>query len=97
LILFDRRGTGASERLHRGSAPTLDEWTADLLAVLDAVRSESAALFVEAEAGPVAINFVSHHPERVSALGSDPHFIDRGEHRLKGVPQPWSLHTFDPG
>lgn len=55
LILFDRRGAGASERLHRGAAPTVDEWTADLLAVLDAVESESAALFVEAEAGPVAI------------------------------------------
>ncbi len=68
LILFDRRGTGASERLHRGAAPTVDEWTADLLAVLDAVESESAALFVEAEAGPVAINFVDHHPERVRAL-----------------------------
>ena len=68
LILFDRRGTGASERLHRGAAPTVEEWTADLLAVLDAVESESAALFVEAEAGPVAINFVDQHPERVRAL-----------------------------
>lgn len=68
LILFDRRGTGASERLPRGVAPTIDEWTADLLAVLDEVGSESAALFVEAEAGPVAINFVDQHPERVRSL-----------------------------
>jgi class 3 adenylate cyclase len=68
LILFDRRGTGASERLHRGAAPTLDEWTVDLLAVLDAVESESAALFFEAEAGPVAINFLNQHSERVRAL-----------------------------
>ena len=68
LILFDRRGTGASERLHRGAAPTVDQWAADLLAVLDAVKSESAALFMEAEAGPVAINFVDRHPERVQAL-----------------------------
>jgi class 3 adenylate cyclase len=68
LILFDGRGTGASERLHRGAAPTVDEWAADLLAVLDAVGSESAALFVEAEAGPVAINFIDQHPERVRAL-----------------------------
>ena len=68
LILFDRRGTGASERLHRGTAPTVDEWAADLLAVLDAAKSKSAALFVEAEAGPVAVSFVDQHPERVHAL-----------------------------
>jgi class 3 adenylate cyclase len=68
LILFDRRGTGASERLHGAAAPTVDEWTTDLLAVLDAVESESAALFFETEAGPVAINFVDKHPERVQAL-----------------------------
>ncbi len=28
-------------------------------------------------------------------LGSDLHFIDRGEHILKGVPEPWSLFAFD--
>lgn len=68
VILFDRRGSGASERRPEGFFPTADEWAADLLAVLDAAGSERAAIFAEAEAGPTAIRFAARHPDRVSAL-----------------------------
>ncbi len=68
LILFDRRGTGASERTSRGFVPTWEEWSEDVRAVLDEVGSESAAIFTEAEAGPTAILFAAAHPERVRAL-----------------------------
>jgi class 3 adenylate cyclase len=68
LILFDRRGTGASERGAREFFPSWEEWGEDLRAVLDASRSQSAAIFAEAEAGPIAILFAVAHPERVSAL-----------------------------
>ena len=68
LILFDRRGSGASERLPHGSFPTWQEWSEDLLAVLDASGSVSTAIFAEAEAGPMALMFAAHHPERVNAL-----------------------------
>jgi class 3 adenylate cyclase len=68
LILFDRRGTGASDRLGPGYVPSVEEWANDLEAVLDAVGSDQAALFMEAEAGAVGLSFAASRPERVSAL-----------------------------
>jgi class 3 adenylate cyclase/pimeloyl-ACP methyl ester carboxylesterase len=68
LILFDRRGSGASDRMEGGRFPTWEEWTQDLLAVLDAVGSERPAVFAEYEAGPLAIFFAATHPDRVASL-----------------------------
>jgi class 3 adenylate cyclase len=68
LILFDRRGCGASERMPHGRFPTWEEWNGDLLAVLDAAESQSTAIFAEAEAGPMAMLFAAAHPDRVNAL-----------------------------
>ncbi|MCJ7439013.1 MAG: adenylate/guanylate cyclase domain-containing protein [Acidimicrobiia bacterium] len=68
LILFDRRGSGASDPVSHGHFPTWEEWNVDLLAVLDAVGSRSAAIYAEAEAGPRAMMFAAAHPERVDAL-----------------------------
>jgi pimeloyl-ACP methyl ester carboxylesterase len=45
LILFDRRGIGASERGPRGYVPTWEDWSEDLRAVLDAAGVESTAIF----------------------------------------------------
>ncbi len=68
LILFDRRGTGASDGVARNAIPTWEEWTEDVGAVLDAAGSDRAAIFAEQDAGPIAILFAATHPERVSAL-----------------------------
>jgi class 3 adenylate cyclase len=68
LILFDRRGSGASGRVAHAGLPTWEEWSQDLLAVLDAAGSERAAIFAEAEAGATAVLFAAAYPERVSAL-----------------------------
>jgi class 3 adenylate cyclase len=68
LILFDRRGSGASERGRGDFLPSWEEWGEDLRAVLDAAGSQRAAIFAEAEAGPTALLFAAAHPERVSAL-----------------------------
>ncbi len=68
VILFDRRGSGASERMPLGRFPTWEEWNLDVLAVLDAVGAQRCALFAEAEAGPMGLLFAAAHPERVSAL-----------------------------
>jgi pimeloyl-ACP methyl ester carboxylesterase len=68
VILFDRRGSGASERMALGRFPTWEEWNLDVLAVLDAVGVRRCALFAEAEAGPMGLLFAAAHPERVSAL-----------------------------
>ena len=68
LILFDRRGTGGSDRLPNKLFPTWEEWTDDVGAVLDAAGSNRTAVFAAGDAGPIAILFAAMHPERVSAL-----------------------------
>ena len=68
LLLFDRRGTGASAALPDGERSTWETWADDLVAVLDAAGSTGAAVFAEADAGPTAILFAALHPERVRAL-----------------------------
>jgi class 3 adenylate cyclase len=67
-ILFDRRGTGASDGPLRREVPTWEEWTEDIGAVLDAVGSTEAVLGADLDAGPFAILYAALHPERVKAL-----------------------------
>ena len=66
LILFDRRGSGLSDPL-RGT-PSLEDQMDDVRAVMDAVGSERAAIFAQAEACMMASVFAASFPERVSAL-----------------------------
>jgi class 3 adenylate cyclase len=68
LILFEKRGTGLSDPLPLDALPTLEERSEDLLAVLDAVGSQRAALFGSSEGGPQCILFAATHPGRTSAL-----------------------------
>ena len=66
LIIFDARGAGLSDRAPE--LPPMEEQMDDVLAVLDAVGSESAAFFGLSQAGPMAMLFAASHPERTSAL-----------------------------
>src|SRR3954447_21285063 len=66
VILFDRRGSGLSDRLL--SAPPLEEQMHDILAVMDAAGSERAALVGLTGGGPLAILAAATHPARCSAL-----------------------------
>jgi class 3 adenylate cyclase len=68
LIVFDRRGTGASDGVPRSAIPTWEDLAEDASAVLDAVGSTSAAILATIETGPMAMLFAALHPERVSAL-----------------------------
>jgi class 3 adenylate cyclase/pimeloyl-ACP methyl ester carboxylesterase len=68
LINFDRRGTGASERVRGDFVPTWEEWGEDVGAVLDAVGSRRTVLFAGLDAGPIAALFAAKHPERVESL-----------------------------
>ncbi len=68
LILFDRRGTGASDGVALNVFPTWEALTEDIAAVLDAVGSERTAVFANLETGPVAVLFAAMHPEIVSSL-----------------------------
>jgi class 3 adenylate cyclase/pimeloyl-ACP methyl ester carboxylesterase len=66
LILFDRRGTGLSDRLLEDQTVAQD--AQDALAVLDAAGSERAALFAFGLGGGVAAELAAEHPQRVGAL-----------------------------
>jgi len=66
LILFDKRGTGLSDRT--AGIASLEERIDDVRAVMDAVQSERAALFGISEGGPMSLMFAATYPQRVRAL-----------------------------
>lgn len=66
LIVFDKRGTGCSDReLGTGSA---EDRMDDLRAVADAAGVEQAHLVGISEGGPLAVLFATTFPERVRSL-----------------------------
>lgn len=66
LILFDKRGTGLSDRLT--DLPTLEQRMDDVRAVMDAVGSQKAVLCGVSEGGPMCNLFAATYPERTIAL-----------------------------
>jgi len=66
VITWDKRGTGLSDPVT--GLPPLEERMDDMLAVLDAADSDSAALFGVSEGGPLSILFAATHPHRTRAL-----------------------------
>jgi pimeloyl-ACP methyl ester carboxylesterase len=66
LILFDKRGTGLSDRV--AEVAVLERRIDDLGAVMDAAGAERAVIIGASEAGPTCALFAASHPERVLAL-----------------------------
>ncbi len=66
LILFDKRGTGLSDRV--ADVPTLEQRIEDVQAVMAAVGSEQAALFGSTEGAAICALFAATYPERTRAL-----------------------------
>lgn len=66
LILFDKRGTGLSDRVPQ--MPTLEQRMDDVRAVMDAAGSSKAAVMGISEGGPMCALFATTFPERTSAL-----------------------------
>jgi class 3 adenylate cyclase len=107
LIMFDKRGTGLSDRTV--GVPTLEQRMDDVRAVMDAVGSEQAALFGISEGGAMSVLFAATYPERTRALvlyGAYGHFRswvvpqDRIEAALDRMEKSWgtgeSLVLFAP-
>ena len=65
LILFDKRGTGMSDRTEIADLETRMD---DVRAVMDATGSERAALLGVSEGGPMSVLFAATYPERCWAL-----------------------------
>ena len=68
VILWDKRGTGFSDRVSATALPTLEQRMEDMTAVLDAADSQECALFGLSEGSLLSALFAATHPERVSAL-----------------------------
>lgn len=66
LILFDKRGTGMSDR--DVGAPTLEERTDDIRAVMQAAQSDKAAIFGVSEGANMTTMFAAMYPEKVSSI-----------------------------
>lgn len=66
VILFDKRGTGLSDRV--SDLSPLEERMDDIRAVMDAVGSERAILFGHSEGGSVSALFSATYPDRTLAL-----------------------------
>ena len=77
LILFDKRGTGLSDRVAVDALPTLEQRMDDLRAVMDAAGSQHAALFGVSEGGNMSALFAATYPERTRALATFGMFAKR--------------------
>ena len=68
VILFDKRGTGLSDRVPEDALPTLEQRMDDMRAVMDAVGSKRAVLCGVSEGGAMSALFAATYPERTSGL-----------------------------
>jgi pimeloyl-ACP methyl ester carboxylesterase len=66
LILFDKRGTGMSDRI--AGAPSLETRMDDVRAVMESAGSSRAALMGTSEGGALSVLFAATYPDRISAL-----------------------------
>jgi pimeloyl-ACP methyl ester carboxylesterase len=86
LIVFDKRGSGASDPL-AAAEPTWEDWADDISAVLDATDSERATVIGVGDSGPLAMLFAASHPQRVTSLV----LINTGARLVRGPDYPWGL------
>jgi pimeloyl-ACP methyl ester carboxylesterase len=68
LILFDKRGTGLSDRVAPDNLPSLEVRMDDMRAVMDEVGAERAAVLGHSEGGAMCALFAATYPERTQAL-----------------------------
>src|SRR5438093_1372263 len=86
LIVFDKRGSGASDPL-AAAEPTWEDWADDISAVLEATDSERATVIGVGDSGPLAMLFAASHPHRVTSLV----LINTGARLVQGPDYPWGL------
>jgi pimeloyl-ACP methyl ester carboxylesterase len=68
VMLFDRRGTGTSDRAWAGPSPTIEARMDDIRAVMDAAGSEQACLFGIESGASLCFLFAATYPERTSGV-----------------------------
>ena len=91
LILFDKRGTGLSDRVT--GIPDLETRMDDVRAVMDAAGSKRAAIMGFSEGGPLSLLFAASHPERSAALvlyGTGASYVWAEDYPWGATPEQWS-------
>ena len=68
VIMWDKRGTGLSERVAPDRLPTLEQRMDDMRVVLDAAGSERAVLLGISEGASLSTVFAASHPDRAASL-----------------------------
>ena len=98
LILFDKRGTGVSDR--HGQFATLETRMEDLRAVLDAAGSTEAVLLGSHDGCDLAILYAASYPERTTALAlfhpiATPADLSEGENEMmRRIREEWGMQSF---
>lgn len=87
VILFDKRGTGLSDRVPVHQLPTLEQRMDDVRAVMDAVDSQKAVLCGISEGGPMCALFAATYPQKTTALI----MIGSYARRLWAADYPWGV------
>lgn len=85
LILFDKRGTGLSDR--DTGIPDLETRMDDIRAVMDAAGSRRAAILGVSEGGPMTILFAATYPERTAAAI----LYGTGSRWVRAKDYPWAI------
>ncbi|HUP34394.1 MAG TPA: adenylate/guanylate cyclase domain-containing protein [Candidatus Limnocylindria bacterium] len=89
LILFDKRGTGLSDRV---DIPGIETRMDDVRAVMDATKSDRAVLFGYSEGGPMCAVFAATYPARAAGLimhGSYARRVQAPDYPLGTPPSEW--------
>ncbi len=89
VILFDKRGTGLSDRVPDKELPTLEQRIDDVRAVMHAAGSEQAVLCGVSEGGPMCTLFAATYPQKTIALV----MIGSYARRLWAADYPWGPTT----
>ena len=93
VVVFDRRGTGLSDRFESSAPPTLEAQMDDIRAVMDAAGVERAALFGFELGANLCAVFAAAQPSRVFACvlhGSEARSL-----RTPDFPWAWSSDQWD--
>ena len=91
LILFDKRGTGLSDRAN--GIPDLETRMDDIRAVMDAAASKRAAIMGFSEGGPMTLLFAATYPERCAAAilyGSKASYVWSEDYPWGLKPKQWA-------
>ena len=68
VLVFDRRGSGTSDRSWTGEAATIEAQMDDIRAVMDAASSERAFVFGIESGASLCFMFAATHPDRTSGV-----------------------------